>query len=182
MKCTLIAAALVMLLIALPAQAQTPAPKPGPEHKKLEIWVGDWTYEGEAKATPFGPAGKFSGKNSTKSILGGFFVEFRGEENGVAATTHWAETDGYDSVIKKYTWNSFASDGSVQTVTYTIEGNKVPYSGTQITGGRQANIRGTCVFTPDFMSNVDKREISFDGKEWMPLWEVKATKAKSSPK
>ena len=182
MKRIAIAVGLVVLLFAVVLQAQAPAPKPGPEHKKLEIWVGDWTYDGEANATPFGPAGKVSGKNSTKPILGGFFVEFRGEDKGTAGTTHWVEIDGYDPVTKKFTWNNFASDGSVQSVTYTMEGKTMSYSGTQVTGGKQAKIRGTCVFTPDFMSNVDKREITFDGKAWMPLWEGKATKLKSSPK
>ena len=182
MKRSLIAVALAMLLVAVALQAQAPAPNPGPEQKKLEIWVGDWTYEGEMKATPLGPAGKFSGKNNTSPILGGFFIEFRGEEKGTAGTTQWLEVDGYDSVSKKFTWNGFSSDGSVQTVTYTIEGTTVPYSGTLIVGGKQYKIRGTCVFTPDFTINVDKREISVDGKAWMPFWEAKATKVKSSPK
>jgi hypothetical protein len=182
MKRNVIMVALVVLFLSIAAQAQAPVPKPGPEHKKLEIWVGDWTYEGENKATPLGPAGKYSGKNSTKPILGSFFIEFRGEDKGPAGTLQWVEIDGYDPLIKKYTWNNFSSDGGVQTVTYTIEGQTVSYSGTQILGGKQAKIRGTCVFTPDFVSNVDKREVSFDGKTWMPLWELKAIKVKSSPK
>ena len=47
MKRTVIAVALMLLLFAVSAQAQ--APKPSLERKKLEPWVGDWTYEGEAK-------------------------------------------------------------------------------------------------------------------------------------
>ncbi len=38
------------------------------------------------------------------------------------------------------------------------------------------------VFSADFMSSVDKREISLDGKAWMPFWEIKCTKTKLSPK
>ena len=182
MRRVMIVIGMALLLVGVALQAQTPAPKPGPEHKKLDIWVGDWTYEGENHATPLGPAGKFSGKNSARPILGGFFIEFRGEEKGTAGTTQWLEVDGYDSVSKKFTWNVFSSDGSVQTVTYTIEGTTVPYSGTLIVGGKQYKIRGTCVFTPDFTINIDKREISVDGKTWMPFWEAKATKVKSSPK
>ncbi len=79
MKRIAIAVALVVLLFAVASQAQTPAPKPGPEHKKLDIWVGDWTCESEDHATPFNPAGKSSAKGSVKSILGGFFVEWRME-------------------------------------------------------------------------------------------------------
>jgi hypothetical protein len=182
MKRIVIAVVLVVLLFAVSAAAQAPASKPGPEHKKLEIWIGDWTWEELDSATPFGPAGKASGKSSAKWILGGFFVEFRAEWKGTAGPMQAIEIDGYDPVTRKFTWNNFASDGSVQTFTYTIEGNTVSYSGTQVTGGKQAKIRGTITFTPDLMSNVEKREMSIDGKAWMPALEVKATKVKSSPK
>jgi len=182
MKRIVIMVAMAVLFLSVAVQSQAPVAKPGPEHKKLDIWVGDWTYEGEVKATPLGPAEKFSGKNSTKQILGGFYIEFRGEDKGPAGVVQWFEIDGYDPLIKKYTWNNFSSDGGGQTVTYTIEGQTVPYSGTQIFGGKQAKIRGTIVFSADFKTNIDKREVSVDGKTWMPLWELKAIKAKSSSK
>jgi hypothetical protein len=43
--------------------AQTPPapPKPGPEHKKLEYFVGKWAGESEIKANAFVPAGKTVG-------------------------------------------------------------------------------------------------------------------------
>lgn len=182
MKRIVIAVGLIMLLLAVSGAAQTPAPKPGPEHKKLEIWVGDWTFEEEDFATPFGPAGKMSGKLSVRPILGGFFVEFRSEATGTAGPLQYFEVDSYDPLTKKYIWNGFGSDGSIHTVTYTIEGTAVSYSGTQIIGGKQGKIRGTIVFTPDFMSDVEKREISIDGKSWVPCFQSKFTKVKSSPK
>ena len=39
--------------------AQTPPAKPGPEHKRLERMVGQWTYQGEAKAEIEGKTMKF---------------------------------------------------------------------------------------------------------------------------
>jgi len=182
MKRILIAVALVMLLVAVALQSQTPAPKPGPEQKKLEIWVGDWTYEGENKTTPLGPAGKFSGKSTVRSILGGFFVEWRGEEKGPNGPLQWAEIDSFDPVNKKYGWNAFGSDGSISVVTYTIEGNTVSYSGTITMGDKPYKMRGTAVFATDFMSFVEKREISIDGRTWMPTFESKSIKSKSAPR
>ena len=182
MKRSAIAVVLVLLLFAVASQAQTPAPKPGPEHKKLEIWVGDWTWEAESKATPLGPAGKFTAKASVRPILGGFFVEWRAEEKGPEGTIQWYFIDGYDPVTKRYTSNRFASDGTVQTFTYTIEGIAVAYSGTEVAGGKQAKFRGAIIFTPSFMSNVEKREMSVDGKAWMPFAEIKLTKVKSLSK
>jgi uncharacterized protein DUF1579 len=47
---------LVGLPVALMAQAPPAAPKPGPEHKRLEYFVGKWTTEGEIKPSPMGPS------------------------------------------------------------------------------------------------------------------------------
>ena len=178
MNRTLIAVALLMFFVAVALQAQAPAPKPGPEHKKLDIWVGDWTYEGENFATPLGSAGKLSGKNTARPILGGFFMEFRGEDKGPSGSTQWIEIDSYNPLSKKFTWDSFASDGTVQNFTYTIEGTAVSFSGKQFAGGKAFDIRGTITFARDFMSTVAKWELSVDGKVWMPLSESKATKVK----
>jgi hypothetical protein len=182
MKRIVVAVGLMMLLFAVSAVAQTPAPKPGPEHKKLDIWVGEWTCESEDQATPFNSAGKSTAKGSVKSILGGFFVEWRMEVSGPGGTMQNVEIDGYDPTTKKFTWHFFASDGSIQTVAYTIEGNKTAYTGTQALGAKEAKMRGTVVFAPDLMSFVEKREMSFDSKTWMPVFDSKCTKVKSSPK
>jgi hypothetical protein len=173
---------MVVLVFAVSLWAQTTAPKPGPAQKKLEIWVGKWTYEGEYKATPLGPAGKYTGIETVRHVLGGFFVEFSAEEKGPSGTTHWFEIDGYNALNKKFMWNGFNDDGSFQTAAYTIEANTVNYSGTRFLGEKQYNFRGICVFAPDLMSFVDRQEVSVDGKTWVPLYETRVTKTKSSPK
>jgi hypothetical protein len=38
------------------AQAPRVPPKPGPEHKKLEYFLGKWTVENEIKANEYVPA------------------------------------------------------------------------------------------------------------------------------
>ena len=182
MKRIAIAVALIVLLSAVASRAQTPAPKPGPEHKKLDIWVGDWTYDGEDKATPLGPAGKHSGKISVRPILDGFFVEFRGEVKGPRGTHRWLEIDGYDPLNKKFFWHNFGSDGHADAVTYTIDANTVSYSGTTVRGEKQYKMRGTGVFTPDLMSWIEKWEMSVDGKTWMQSSEDKFTKTKAAQK
>ncbi len=173
---------LVLLLFAVALQAQAPAPKVGPEQKKLEIWVGNWIFEGEMKATPLGPAGKSTGEWTARFMLKGFFTNVQGEYTGPAGTTQWSEINSYNTVTKKYNWNGFDSGGGISIGTYTIEGTTVPYTGNQMVGGKEYKIRGNCVFSSDFMSMTEKREISVDGVTWMPLFEIKGTKAKSSPK
>src|SRR5205809_11504 len=56
-----------LLFVTNPLVAQ--APKPSPEVRKLEVWVGTWTYEGDAKATPIGPAAKVSGTQTGRMTL-----------------------------------------------------------------------------------------------------------------
>jgi hypothetical protein len=182
MKRIAIAVCVVLLVFAVSLWAQTTAPKPGPEQKKLEIWLGKWTYETEFKATPLGPAGKVTGMATVRPILGGFFVEWRGEEKGLLGTTNWYEIDGYDALNKKFMWDGFSSDGSYNKVSYTIEANTVNYSGSVFLGEKQYKFRGSVIFAPDFMSNVEKREVSADGKTWTPWFETKANKTKPSPK
>ncbi len=61
------------------AQAPPAPPKPGPEHKKLEYFVGKWTVEGEIKANEFVPAGKTVSTETATLGPGGFYVESRDE-------------------------------------------------------------------------------------------------------
>lgn len=175
-------AAVVVLLFAVAAWAQTPAAKPGPEHKKLQIWIGDWTCEEEGQATPLGPAYTLTGLASAKPIFGGFFIEWDADIKGNVGNTKWHEIDGYDSVNKRYFWHWYGNDGSSQTVTYTIEGSKVHYSGTRVLGDMQAKVRGTIVFAPDTTSWTCREEMSVDGKTWMPNFENKFTKVKPASK
>ena len=53
--------ALTLGLFAVTVAIAASGPKAGPEHKKMEVFVGTWTYVGEAKASPYGPAGKITG-------------------------------------------------------------------------------------------------------------------------
>ncbi len=158
------------------AQVQTPPAKPGPEHKRLEIWVGDWTYAGDEKATSFQPARTFTGKASVRPILGGLFVEWHAEESNGKA---WQEIDGYDAAAKRFVWHSFNADGSVEVVTYGIDGNTVSMSGTAVLGGKRAKTRGTCVFAADMTSFNEKYEVSLDGKTWILSAEYKFTKVRA---
>jgi len=172
---------LLLSVATVATAAETAAPKPGPAHQKLEIFVGEWTYQCDTKATPLGPAAKASGKLSGRMVLGGFFLEFRGKEKDASgAVTQWLELDGYDPVAKRYTWTSFDDHGNTATATDTIENNTMTYQGTGLQEGKQFKLRGFLAVAPNRMSFVDKMEISVDGgKTWQPFFENKGTKAAS---
>src|ERR1051326_9450696 len=59
----------------LRAQAPPAPPKPGPEHKKLEYFVGKWTVESEIKANKYMPAGKGVSTETCTLGPGGFYTE-----------------------------------------------------------------------------------------------------------
>jgi len=102
------------------AQAPPAPPKPGPEHKKLEYFVGKWTVESEIKANEFVPAGKTVSTETCTLGPGGFYVESRAE--GGQLPTRLAII-AYDSHAKVYTSYYANSGGLVGTATGSVNGN-----------------------------------------------------------
>ncbi len=101
------------------AQAPPAPPKPGPEHKKLEYFVGKWTVESEIKANGYVPAGKAVNTETGTLGPGGFYVESRSEGQLPTRLAILA----YDSHAKVYTSYYASSVGLVGTGTGTVNGN-----------------------------------------------------------
>jgi len=164
-------------------QAQAQAPKPDPEVKKLGVYLGHWTYEGESKPGPWSPGGKLTGERDARWILGGFYVEFRTREKGPTGESQSIEIDGYDLANKTATWTVYADDGeTVSGVSAFSSRTTQTWSGKFVFGGKQYLVRGTDIFAPDLLSFTEKSEFSSDGKTWMPDWVFKATKAQPAAK
>ena len=102
------------------AQAAPAPPKPGPEHKKLEYFVGKWTVESEIKANEYVPAGKTVSTETCTLGPGGFYVESRAE--GGQLPTRLAIM-AYDSHAKVYTSYYANNVGLVGTATGSVNGN-----------------------------------------------------------
>ena len=62
------------LILAATAMAQTAAPKPGPELKKLDVFVGTWTMDGTIKPGMMGPGGAMSENEKCEWMEGGFYL------------------------------------------------------------------------------------------------------------
>lgn len=101
-------------------QAPPEGPKPGPEHKKLEYFVGKWTVEGEIKANEFVPAGKTVSTETCTLGPGGFYVESRSEGGQLPARL---AIMAYDSHAKVYTSYYANNVGLVGTATGSVNGN-----------------------------------------------------------
>jgi hypothetical protein len=178
MKRFAFAFSLVLLVFAVSLWAQTTAPKPAPELNKFDFAVGHWTYVGEYKAGPMGPASKITGELIDKRILGGFFFENRTTEKGPMGVSHVIEIFGYDPVNKNYFSNEYHDDGSMMSGAYVFIGNTFTYTGKSSAG---AMLKMALTLAADQMSFTAKGDISADGKTWAPFFEGKYTRTAPAP-
>jgi proline iminopeptidase len=162
------------------AQQSSQPPKPSLEHQKLQLWFGEWTYEGENQATFLGPGGKFTGRMTGRPIMDGFGAEYVFVENGPGGEVRTVEIDTYDPVAKNFPYICVSSDGSLYQGSFTMNGNVATWDGTYVAGGKRGWERGTDAVAPDGKSFIKKGEISVDGKTWVPSSSLKATKVKAA--
>lgn len=175
MKLISTAALLTCWLITVLTQAQTLTPKPASELKDLDFLVGVWSVEGEMKPGPMGPAGKLTEKAHYRWMEGNFFlvsdVGFEGVEGKGIEVTYI----GYDTELKKYTYNAFSSTGEREYALGTVEGDTWTWLADENIHGQNMKSRYTMkVLSPT--SYVIKFEISPDGKTWNAIRDGKAAK------
>jgi hypothetical protein len=153
------------------AQAPPEGPKPGPEHKKLEYFLGTWKVESEIKANEYVPAGKGVTTATITLGPGGFYVESRAEGQ-------IPRTDGiiaYDSHAKVYTEFYASSAGLVGTGTGTVNGNTWTWMIEDKVFGKAVKGR-TTITTLSPTQYISKYEMD-DGKGgYTTIVEGKATK------
>src|SRR6185295_8681437 len=153
------------------AQAPPAPPKPGPEHKKLEYFLGKWTVEGEIKANEFVPAGKTVSTETATLGPGGFYVESRNE--GQLGTR--LAIIAYDSHAKVNTSYYANSGGLVGVGTGTVDGNTWTWMVEDKYAGRSVKGR-TTVTILSLTQQTTKYEMA-DGKGgYTTIVEGKATK------
>ena len=172
----------LVVFFATAMQAQAPAPKPDPELKKLSVFVGHWTYEGEYKPGPLGPGGKITGEYTGQMILAGFFYQARWTEKGPAGETRGLDVEAYDPVNKNFVSNWYLSDGSRFSGVSAVSEKTYAIAGKFLLTGKQYEFKDTLILAADLMSVTERGEISADGKTWTPWVENKWTKVQPAPK
>jgi hypothetical protein len=164
------------LLLMAVASAQPPAaPKPGPEHKKLDYFTGNWVSEGDSKPSPMGPGGKTTMNQEAKWMDGGFFVvthaAYKTPEGNGTGTSFL----GYDPQDKVYTYDEFNSAGETVHAKGTVDGDTWTWTSDMKMGPQTAKGR----FTEKILSPTAytfKFEMSQDGTTWNTLLDGKAMK------
>lgn len=83
-------------------EAMTRAATPGENHKHLQRYVGDWTYNIKTFAAPSQPAMESTGTMHAEPILGGRYVQAVYKGDFMGQPFEGRSTDGYDNVSKQY--------------------------------------------------------------------------------
>lgn len=171
-------AAVVLLASTAAAEAQAP-PKPTAEHQKLGYYVGKWKGDGELKANPFMPAGKYTSSDECDWFQGGFAIVCRSESKGPAGEMKGLGIMGYNTEEKVYTYYGLDSSGmvSASVAKGTIEGDTWTYTDEAKFGGKLIKGRYTIKqLSPT--SYTFKWEMQGDDGKWMALMEGTTTKDK----
>ena len=160
----------------LVAQAP-PMPKPAPEHKRLHYFLGEWKNEGNMKASPWGPGGKFTGTDHN-TMLGDFFLVMHSDSTGPMGVMKEVAVMGYDAKEKVYTYQGFDSMGEHDVSKGTISGTTWTWlSPEQDMGGKK--VKGRFVLNEvSPTSYTYSYDVSTDGGAWTNVMEGKASKVK----
>ena len=177
MKRFVAALAFGVLAFGIVASAQNPpaAPKPGPELKKLEYFVGNWSEEGDMKAGPMGPAGKFTGTDKIEWMEGGFFLIGHGAGSSNMGSETGISFWGYDTENKVYTFHEFNSAGESVSATGTVDGDTWTWTSEDKMMGKMVKTK-YIVKVNSATSYSFKLDMQIEGGEWTTAFEGKASK------
>ena len=173
----------VLGFVCVAATAQTEEAKPGPQHQKMHVWIGDWTFDEETRDSASEPWYKTPATCQTRTLLGGFFLEFRCKVNIKGREIDFLEIESVDPVRKTNVTSFFGSDGTsghVTSATYVGNKGEVKYT-SMAADGKTFEARCTWTFGADSMSVSGSCDRLMDGK-WVPFRKLTGTKAKAPVK
>lgn len=162
------------------AQATKPAkPTPGPEHKRIAFFAGQWNFQGEAKDSPLGPGGKITGSETCEWFAGGFQLVCRTKANGPKGPGTGMSVLSYDPSRKAYTYYALSSFGDNIFVRGQVQDKVWTWSDEATIEGKKMKIVATV--TEDSPTTTSfKLEASVDGGPMMVIEQGKSTKVVKS--
>lgn len=168
---------LAWLALATGALAQMEMPKPGPEHKKLDIFAGSWTLDGDIKPGHMGPGGKMTETEKCDWMDGGFFLVCHLDLKGSTGSGTGVSYMGYSTDDKAYTYREFNSWGEFTDAKGTVDGDTWSWTSDERVGGMTMKGRFTVKMLSPTSYNFSF-EMSQDGTKWNLVMDGKATKGK----
>jgi hypothetical protein len=160
--------------VAQSAQAQ----KPAPEHERLRYFVGNWTTEGEMKASPMGPGGSVTSTDRCEWFEGRFAVVCHSTGKTPMGPSKSLGIMAYSPEEKVYTY--YGVDNSNMAMTSvprgTVQDGTWTYTDESMMGGQKMKTRVTIKeLSPS--AYTFKMEMQGPDGKWTPFMESKSTKA-----
>jgi hypothetical protein len=159
------------------AVAQMEMPKPGPEHKKLDVFAGTWTLDGDMKANSMGPGGKITETEKCEWMEGGFFLVCHTDFKTTMGNGSGLSVLGYSADEKAYTYREFNSWGEFNDSKGSVDGDTWTWTSDEKMGAQTMKGRFTMKVTSPTSYNFTF-EMSEDGAKWTIVLDGKATKGK----
>jgi hypothetical protein len=166
------------LMLTASAVAQMPMPKPGPEHKKLDIFAGSWTLDGDLKPGAIGPGGKVTENETCEWMEGGFFLACHVKfDSAVMGNGSGQSFMGYSENDKAYSYRAFNSWGEFEEAKGSWDNDTLTWLSDDTTHGMKMKGRFTMKVTSPTSYNFSY-DVSQDGTKWTTAMDGKATKNK----
>jgi hypothetical protein len=153
-------------------------PQPGPEHKKLDVFVGSWTLDGDVKpGGDMGAGGKVTENEKCEWMEGGFFLVCHVEFKSSMGNGSGMSIMGYSTDDKIYTYREFNSWGQFVDSKGSLDGDTWSWLNDEKMGNMTMKGRFTMKITSSTSYNF-LYETSTDGTKWTLAMDGKATKGK----
>jgi uncharacterized protein DUF1579 len=163
------------LLVAGSAMGQTEAPKPGPELKKLDMFVGIWALEGTMKPAMGAPGGTMTESEKCEWMEGGFYVVCHVDYKSSMGNGAGLSVMGYSADDKAYTYREFNSMGEFEDSRGALDGDTWTWTSDEKMGGMTMKGRFTMKIA-SATSYTFSFDMSQDGTKWSNVMDGKASK------
>lgn len=163
------ATAIVVGLLMTAASAQM---SPGPEVKKLDVFVGSWTLDADYK-TQSGAGGKITESEKCEWMEGNFFLVCHTDFKSGMGNGSGISVMGYSVEDKIYTYRAFNSWGEFEDSKGAVDGDTWTFTSTEKFGSGRFTMKFTSATSYSVTFDMSK-----DGTNWSTVMEGKASKAK----
>jgi len=168
-------AGLALSAVAMAAEKKMETPKPGPEHKKLDVFVGTWTGQGEMMKSPFGPGGKMTWTETCEWFPGGFQVICKSKGDGPMGQTEGLGIMTYNPEEQVYVFMGADSTGWTGTGRGEASKDGWNFKSEEKVNGKTVKSRYK-MHVPSPGTMTSKWEMMNEAGVWETVMEGKATK------
>jgi hypothetical protein len=147
-----------------------PTPTLGPEHQQMEVFVGKWNSEGWAVGDGRDNRMQMAHRHTYQWLPGGFFLVHHWDGRIGDKDNRGIEIIGYDPSTGAYSAHFFDNGGWARMYRAYVRDRTWAFAGQRE--------RATVVVSEDGNTMMWTWEQTKDGSSWLPLCEVRSTRAK----